>query len=99
MSTTTKPRIGDVVWFWPAASDRIHRTDKALPLSAIIASVWNDNSINLAVFDSNGNSMGRTSVTFVQDHDVRPKGHFAEWPKTTDPRTRICPTPGAGMST
>lgn len=78
-----KPTIGRVVWFHPAkgVSDGgfvYHGNDE--PLAAIIAHVWNDSMVNLAVFDSNGTSHNRTSVKLFQDgEDKSDYNSYAEW--------------------
>lgn len=74
-----KPTIGRIVWFTPSSSDPIdYRGDQ--PLAAIVTYVWGDRMVNLGVFDANGNGIGKTSVTLVQEGDERPAlGHFCEW--------------------
>lgn len=73
-----EPTIGRVVWFTPAAGDPINSRE-GQPLAALIAYVHSDSIVNLAVFDTKGNSAGRTSVPLLQDGDERPEGGFAEW--------------------
>lgn len=74
-----KPTIGRVVWFTPALNDpQLPRRDQ--PNAAIIAYVHSDTCVNLAVFDSNGATVSRTSVKLVQDTDVYAiDGPHAEW--------------------
>lgn len=56
-----KPTVGRVVWFYaPGVS---HESE---PNAAIVAKVWSDTMVNLAVFDANGVSRGETSVLLVQ---------------------------------
>lgn len=78
MSTTIKPTVGRIVWFNPAASDNIARQGFS-PLAAIIACVWSDTCVNLAVFDANGNQHSRTSVLLVSDDMRAPTENYAEW--------------------
>lgn len=78
MSTTIKPTVGRIVWFNPAASDNIARQGFS-PLAAIIACVWSDTCVNLAVFDANGNQHSRTSVLLVSDDMPAPTENYAEW--------------------
>jgi hypothetical protein len=72
-----KPTVGRVVWFWDSA---LTAEDPAgEPLAAIIARVWSDTCVNLAVFDSNGTPTCRSSVTLYQDEGERPGGSHASW--------------------
>lgn len=68
-----KPTIGRVVWFWPGLAN------EGQPQAAIVAHVWSDTCVNLAVFDANGNASGRTSVLLHQDGNERQSACFAEW--------------------
>jgi len=70
-----KPTIGRVVWYHPSELEGI--SDQ--PLAALVAYVWSDTLVNLAVFDSNGTSSGRTSVFLFQGDGERPASCFAEW--------------------
>ncbi len=46
----------------------------------MIVHVWGDRMVNLVVFDSNGRSLARTSVTLLQDDEPKPEyGRFASW--------------------
>ena len=50
------------------------------PLAAIVAHVFNDALVNLAVFDSNGQPHSRTSVPLVQEGEDKPEhGYFCSW--------------------
>lgn len=73
-----KPSVGRVVWYHAAANDEIVRS-AGEPLAAIVAKVWTDSCVNLAVFDSNGISHNRCSVYLLQDGSERPASAFAEW--------------------
>lgn len=82
-----KPTNGRVVLYTPAKptndfdSDKaIEQHDSSVPLTALVVHVWGDRMVNLVVFDSNGNSHQRTSVTLLQDDDLAPEwGRYAEW--------------------
>lgn len=78
-----KPSVGRVVWFTPSVNEiciRVHTDKPPQPCAAIVAYVWHDRMVNLAVFDHNGNSFERTSVTLLQDDDPKPEnGYFASW--------------------
>ena len=69
-----KPTIGRVVWYHPVGS-----TSDEQPLAAIIAHVWSDTCVNLAVFDSNGVAINQTSVFLHQGEGEVPASSFAEW--------------------
>ena len=73
-----KPAAGRVVLFTPAANDAIRRNGDQ-KLAAIIASVWSDTCVNLAVFDANGIPTSRTSVFLVQDAAPAPESCYCEW--------------------
>jgi hypothetical protein len=73
-----QPSIGRIVWFWPQKEAEAPNPDQ--PNAALVVYVWDDRMVNLAVFDSNGNSRGETSVTLLQDDDVpNAYGRFASW--------------------
>ena len=69
-----KPTVGRVVWYHPAGS-----TAAEQPLAAIVARVWSDTCVNLAVFDSNGAASNQTSVFLFQGDGERPSSCYAEW--------------------
>lgn len=72
-----KPTVGRVVWYWPRSPQQ-----GSQPLAAIVAHVWSDTCVNLAIFDANGNAMvyPSTSVLLVQEENERPSGgNFCEW--------------------
>jgi hypothetical protein len=69
-----KPTIGRVVWFHPAGS-----SPEEQPNAAIIAHVWSDTCVNLAIFDANGAASNQTSVFLYQDAGERPSSQYAEW--------------------
>lgn len=73
------PTIGRVVWYRPGPTDDLVGNDGGQPLAAIVAHVWSDTCVNLAVFDANGQAHNRTSVYLVQDETPRPTSQFAEW--------------------
>lgn len=68
-----KPTVGRVVWFYPLGSKP---TDQ--PLAAIVAHVWSDTCVNLAIFNANGVPMEKppTSVFLVQEGAEVPSGGF-----------------------
>ena len=71
-----KPTVGRVVWYTtgnPADNQ---------PLAAIIAHVWSDTCVNLAIFDANGVPLPKppTSIHLVQDESELPlSGHYCSW--------------------
>jgi hypothetical protein len=66
------PTIGRVVLFHPA-------NPHDQPFPALVAYVHSDRMVNLAVFDSNGNPFGKTSVQLLQDGDPTPDWCYCEW--------------------
>ncbi len=72
-----QPTIGRVVWFYPYG----HK-DGDQPLAAIVAHVWSDACVNLAIFDANGAPLQNppTSVLLIQDENEVPSGgHYCTW--------------------
>ena len=71
-----KPTIGRVVWYYPLGD-----TSDEQPLAALIAHVWSDTCVNLAVFDSNGIASNQTSVFLYQNepNTEKPSSSFCEW--------------------
>lgn len=70
-----KPTIGRVVWYYPTAAEPGAAVPGG-PLAAIIACVWSDTCVNLAVFDCNGHPFANppTSVLLIQDDAPVPTG-------------------------
>lgn len=72
-----KPSVGRVVWYYPVGASRSEQ-----PLAAIVAHVWSDTCVNLAIFDANGRPMEKppTSVLLVQpENEVPGNGGYCEW--------------------
>jgi len=63
-----EPSIGRVVWYQQAPEDvvegKMALSDQKL--SAMIAYVWEDGTVNLAINDANGVQHGKTSVPLFQ---------------------------------
>mgnify|MGYP003494857881 CR=1 FL=1 len=71
------PTVGRVVWFYPKG-----HPSYAQPLAAIVAHVWSDTCVNLAIFDANGRPMPEppTSVLLVQPGSEAPSGGlYCSW--------------------
>lgn len=82
MTTTIKPTVGRVVWFYPSAAplpEGFAVPELGQPLAAIVARVWHERSVNLAVFDANGVSHAFQSVPLIQEGEEAPDGHHAAW--------------------
>ncbi|AWM38177.1 hypothetical protein GobsT_37140 [Gemmata obscuriglobus] len=65
------PTVGRVVWFFPA-----DRAPSDQPLPALVAHVWSDTVVNLAIFDASGNPVPNppTSVPLLSASSVPPGG-------------------------
>lgn len=67
------PTVGRVVWFYPSGrtgeSGFARHPEGGGPYAAVIARVWSDHMVNLSVFDANGTSHSRTSVTMLHDDE------------------------------
>lgn len=71
-----KPTVGRVVNYFPRGNA------EGPPLAAIIACVWSDTCVNLAIFNASGTPMSDppTLVLLVQEGNPRPTGgNFCEW--------------------
>lgn len=83
MSTTTiKPTVGRVVWFYPSACliDDGVAGEVGQPLAAVVTAAHNDELINLAVFDALGKVWPRISVPLVQEGQGSPTDRpYAAW--------------------
>lgn len=74
-----KPTVGRVVWYYPSGK---HPDNGDQPLAAIVAHVWSDSCVNLAVFGANGDPMMHppTSNLLVQAGETMPSGgNFCCW--------------------
>lgn len=72
-----KPTIGRVVWYYPEDCEPWEQ-----PLAAIVAHVWSDTCVNLAIFDANGvpTPTPPTRVLLVQPEAEAPSGgHYCAW--------------------
>ena len=75
-----EPTVGRIVWYHAGANDFPGTDGGDQPLAAIIAHVWSETCVNLAVFTANGRAESRTSVLLVQEEQERPgAGPFCEW--------------------
>ena len=96
--TKILPTVGRVVLFTPSrltGDGRFAHIDGRKPLAAIVAHVFNDGLVNLAVLDSNGTPFSRTSVPLVQEGEPKPEhGYFCEWmPYQTGQAVKQAATP------
>lgn len=78
------PTLGRIVWFTPQNQKRLVdydiMPDSSGMCAAMVVAVHSDRCVNLAVFDANGAHHAVTSVTLLQDDDVKPAdGRCCEW--------------------
>lgn len=77
------PTVGRIVWYRPSKHDRhisgmsIHADDE--PLAAIVTRVHADDCVNLAVFDTQGHHVSRTSVYLHQGDGPCAESPYCEW--------------------
>lgn len=66
------PTIGRVLWYHDGG---------AQPQVALVAYVWGDRCVNIALFDPNGNIVKDppTSVQLLQDDDEAPASGYCTW--------------------
>ncbi|GER16699.1 Gp49 family protein [Variovorax boronicumulans] len=78
------PTVGRVAWYYPSlltGEAGFTPPRDGEPLAAIVAHVWNDTMVNLAVFDANGTAHSRTSVRLIHEDLTgdRPSESFCTW--------------------
>jgi hypothetical protein len=74
-----KPTVGRIVHYTPSRDDLDLRNDGA-PLAAVIAKVWSDSMVNLAVFAPTGLPRPRSGVRLLQPGEQAPDVcHYCEW--------------------
>lgn len=77
--TIIKPTVGHVVHYYPSGKSPV-RGDQPMP--AIVAAVWSDTCVNLAIFDRNGCPIQTppTSILLIQEgNEVPSGGNFCCW--------------------
>ena len=75
------PQVGDRVLFVPLKSDPLRFPESPTPkLAAIVVYVIGYHSVNLAVFDVNGQLSPRNDVILRQHDDDPPGVSYCEWP-------------------
>lgn len=74
MGEQQDPTVGRIVHYHGG-----NNTPNEPTLAAIVTHVHSPSMVNLAVFDSNGNTYGRTSVQFLAE-DPGTGAMWAEWP-------------------
>lgn len=74
-----RPEPGRHVHFIPALHSGATGFADGEPHAAIIVRVWNDRLVNLTVFDRQGYTVARTSVTLQQPGDETPTGDYCRW--------------------
>lgn len=72
-----KPTVGRVVWYWPKQADRIAIVP-GQPLSAQIAAVNEDGTVNLGVLDASGNPYSAQGVYLCEADQLCEPGQ-CEW--------------------
>lgn len=96
------PTVGRVVLFYPGSSSSAGFVPPAegKPLAAIVAHVWNDRMVNLAVFDGNGTAHARTSVPMLHEGDKPPAaGYYCEWMPFQKGQAKAQSAPNASEAT
>lgn len=74
-----KPTIGRVMWYWPTKQSA--EVEGYQAYAALVVFVHNDQLVNLAVFDRNGDCRSRTNVPLFQAGvgEERPDEPHCEW--------------------
>lgn len=68
-----KPTVGRIVWFY-------EHNQQQEPKAAIVAKVWDEKIVNLAVVEEDGTTKAMTSVRLLQEDEPTPSGmRYATW--------------------
>lgn len=73
-----KPTVGRVVWYY----EQKPKDEGVQPLAALVAHVWSDTCVNLAIFDVDGVPVRQppTSIRLVQEgEEVPATGRYCTW--------------------
>lgn len=75
------PTNGRIVWYHRGTNDGIAQHDPKQPLAATIVHVWQNDRVNLVVYDSEGGAHARLSISLLQDDDKPPENGrpWCEW--------------------
>lgn len=78
------PAPGRIVWFHPGRGSSLFKELKnsSTPLGAMVAQVNDDDTINLCVASSRGDSVAVQNVQLIQDDEPKPEFgsvNFARW--------------------
>lgn len=75
-----QPTVGRMIWYHPDDTYPGVRPADGQPLSATIAAVNEDGTLNLGTFDAIGGAIDRQNVPLIQDvEDIPTVGQYAEW--------------------
>jgi hypothetical protein len=75
--------LGRDVWFTPAPQQSIPRNEDGR-CAAKITKVLSPNTVNLIVFDAQGNTHGVQGVNLLPEGQAKPRnGPYCEWPAGT----------------
>lgn len=72
-----KPTVGRVVWYYPPGRDPSQQ-----PQAALVAHVWSDTCVNLAIFDDNGRPMSSPPISVLlaqEGNEVPSGGNYCCW--------------------
>lgn len=96
------PTIGRVVWYYPSATTDTpafaRHADGGGPYAAVIAHVWNDHEVNLAVFDADGTPWSRPLVALIHDDNAATDAEFCMWMPFQKGQAKAQAAPAATVS-
>jgi len=84
--------VGNVVDYFPGEYDKLMAAPNGQPLAAIVVHVWSDWSINVSVFDAQGDLFARHAVMRYPPESPQPAGVPRwDWPVHSWPPSEWSP--------
>ena len=71
----TRPTVGDTVFYWPKPAERSFFHQQ--PFAAVVAHVWGENCVNVAVLSDMGRQFTRESVRIFDNPEDGECGYSA----------------------
>lgn len=72
-----EPTPGRIVWFWRWKGQ--DSPTQSEPMAAIVTQVNGPRNVNLTIFEPAGTTTPMSNVQLLQDDDIAPSAHCAQW--------------------